>query len=325
MTRVPLIDSTESVLRELASRRVLVTMWRPVVDVQLRMEVLPGPGEKVLAQSVQITPGGVDGNFAASMGSIGATVTAVGSAGNDEAAKVDFDNLHSHGVSTWFDESSAGPATVCYVLVDANGERSVITSYPDDGPHATEGVARAVRRASTEGWDLCYLGVLRAPHQEFISLLPQESTVAATVEDSDWQGIWLEQAAPFLGIVFCADETFTVHEQTLLELQERHRWILVVTSGSRGSRMIDTDGVAVDVPVCELEGPVVDTTGAGDAFASAFSAAYLLGLRGSALLRAANWYAAQKIQVSGPRNFPPPLEFAQFIVDERIKARNQEK
>ncbi|TAM66973.1 MAG: carbohydrate kinase family protein [Microbacteriaceae bacterium] len=316
MTATGPLPSVASVLDAIAASRVLVTMWRPVVDIQLHVAAIPSLGEKVLSQSVQITPGGVDGNYAASMGSIGANVTVVGSDSNDGIGKADPENLREHGVTVRLDTASAGPATVCYVLIDRNGERSVIVAYPKDGSRVAEGVARGVRQVAADAWDLCYLGVLRAAHQEVISLLPPAAIVVATVEVSDWQGSWLEQSAHALNIVFCAEETFAAHAATLQGLQKRHRWTLVVTSGAKGSRIIDEDGVITDVAASHLDGPVVDTTGAGDAFASAFSAAYLLGLRGGGLLRVANWYAAKKIQVLGPRNFPLAIKFAQVIVEE---------
>ncbi len=288
---------------------MLVIMGRPVIDVQLNVPTIPAAGEKVLASGVVAVAGGVDGNFASSFSSLGAHVTAIGSAGDDEYAQVDNESLLSFGVDVRWDAESAGPSTVCYVAVDDSGNRTVIVDYPDDGERVTLGLDRGVSHVVNERWDLVYVGVLRVAHRSFLKEVSQATNlVAATLEHSDWSESWIRSAAAELDIVFVAQETYEAHEGTLLELQEKHRWTLVVTEGAAGSRLIAPSGSS-SAAVCRVDGAIQDTTGAGDAFASAFCAAWLLGDRNLIPLQLANWYAASKIRLRGPRAFPPPGDF----------------
>lgn len=75
---------------------------------------------------------------------------------------------------------------------------------------------------------------------------------------------------------------------------------VVVTEGARGARILDRAGQrSVEV----VPAQAVDTTGAGDVFASAF----ILGLRAGELFagRLAAAYAAAAVQVIGPASLPP--------------------
>lgn len=307
----------DAVRAELATARVLVTMGRPVVDVHLQVPVIPGPGQKTLTEGVNSTPGGVDGNFASSLASLGLQVRAIGSDSTDDVAEVDRKSLRDHGVDARWDEASAGPATICYVLVDEAGERAIVVSYPDDPVRIRDGILRGVREAAGQRWDLCYLAVLRTVHRDVLPLIrPISDIVAVTLEDSDWPRGWLDAAASQLNIVFVADETFEAREAKLRELQSAHGWTLVVTAGADGSFLVNPDGTVDRASATPLAGPVADTTGAGDAFASAFCAGYLAGLRGTTLLRVANWYAGHKVQAVGPRSFAPSEGFFRRVAAE---------
>ncbi len=79
--------------------------------------------------------------------------------------------------------------------------------------------------------------------------------------------------------------------------------VLVVTLGKRGSKAI-VGGKTYYEPAFEVE-KVVDTTGAGDAFAAGFLYGYLKGYPIERCLRIGNFAASYNVQRYGARNFPP--------------------
>ena len=74
----------------------------------------------------------------------------------------------------------------------------------------------------------------------------------------------------------------------------------MLKAGARGCYLID-GGEVTHVPVEDVDGPVVDTTGAGDAFDAAFIAARLRGLDPLAACGWGNVAGATTARYVGPR------------------------
>ncbi len=90
--------------------------------------------------------------------------------------------------------------------------------------------------------------------------------------------------------------------------------LLVITLGDKGSLAI-TNNKEVFVPAFKVKN-VVDTTGAGDAFASGFLYAYTKGYNVKACLEIGNFTAAYNIKNFGARNFPEKSK-----IDRRLKRK----
>jgi sugar/nucleoside kinase (ribokinase family) len=85
-------------------------------------------------------------------------------------------------------------------------------------------------------------------------------------------------------------------DHILKELNEITKGIVVVTDGARGSFVSDHDKV-YSHPSCATE--IVDTTGAGDAYASTFMAVRFLGYGYEYAMKAASYNAASVIEYVG--------------------------
>ena len=85
---------------------------------------------------------------------------------------------------------------------------------------------------------------------------------------------------------------------------------LVITPGEKGSMAIK-DGKKYFSKAFNVR--VVDTTGAGDAFATGFLYAYLNGYDIDVCLRVGNFVASYNIQRLGARNFPSKKLVDEFI------------
>jgi len=283
---------------------VLVVLDRSNTDVYLTLGSLPAPGEKVLVESTRVVPGGVSGNFAANIAALGATTTAVGSQTTDELSELDLADLRSHGVRIVTDPGTAGPGFTCYILLGGGGERSILVGLPPDVDRMVEGVGNALDALGDETFDLAYLGVWSGQVAPFLDRLRARArVVATTLENAAWPADEADFPADAFGLVFCADETYDPHAETIERWQQRGGFTLVVTRGAEGSghRLPGEDWVVA--PAAESAAPIVDTSGAGDCFASAYCYGLLTGRSGRALLEEANSRACESIARFGAR--PP--------------------
>jgi len=99
-------------------------------------------------------------------------------------------------------------------------------------------------------------------------------------------------------------------EYEMLSDIEKHVDFLVITLGEKGSMAIK-DGKKYFSKAFNVR--VVDTTGAGDAFAAGFLYAYLKGYDIDVCLKVGNFVASYNIQRLGARNFPSKKLVDEFI------------
>ncbi len=260
------------------SGRVLV-VGSANVDVVLRVDRLPLPGETALATDSVRGFGGKGANQAVAAAAAGARASLVGRLGDDAAGAAYRARLVALGVDVAHLIETPGRRTgTAYVLVDRDGENSIVVdpgagaavTVDDLGPVSGLGpadvllvqcelpvlvVAEAVRRAHAVG------------ARAVVNLAPLVSLPADVVAIADPMVVNEEEAR---GLADAGDPA-------------PRPGSLVVTLGPRGATWDDLERPAVAVPTDE----VVDTTGAGDAFCGALAAALAEGRdRSEALDRA---------------------------------------
>lgn len=235
---------------------------------------------------ISIQPGGSAATTAAWMASRAHPTTFVGCIGDDAFGREAGDALRSSGVDVRLTVAENRPTGTCIVIVDAGGER---TMFPDKGandlldagavaavqllpgehahlsgyillnPHARDaGIAilKAARAAgATTSLDTASAGPLRDCRDLVLGLLPMIDLVIAN-----------EAEATVL--------TGATDADAALDLLARLVPTAVVKRGSRGVLARDESG-RVDQPAPATA--VVDTTGAGDAFAAGFLVEWLAG------------------------------------------------
>ncbi|MBE7187403.1 carbohydrate kinase family protein [Jatrophihabitans endophyticus] len=271
-----------------------------MVDV---LAELPGPlavGSDTPAP-VTTAGGGAAANVAAWLVAAGVESTFVGRAGDDAFGRFAVDELRAAGVRTSVVIDTERPTGTCVVLVDPEGERTMI---PSSGANGGPVDVEAVLPASA---DLLYLSgytLLGAASRPF------GADVLALARRRGWPvAVDAASAAPLASMPDFLD---AVGHDVLLFANTDEAVVLtgldeaaaaaqslalrcgraVVKRGAAGAVWSDGSGVwtAPAVPVEAAER--VDSTGAGDAFAAGFLAASLSGdapgdsLRGGAALAA---------------------------------------
>jgi ribokinase len=286
--------------------RPVVVVGDLMVDVVARMAGSLAAGSDTPA-SVSQRPGGAGANVAAWLAVAGVPVALVARAGDDAAGRTAVDRLRGHGVDV------AGvvldrerPTGACVVLVAPDGERSML---PDAGANAGLAPADLPAGAFAAGAHLHLAGytLLRdgPPREAGLEALRRARAAGMTISLDPSSAAPIERLGPerFLELaghpdllVPNADEAAALTGEADARAAARaltvHAREVVVTLGSGGARW--TDGrVVLEAPA--HAGAAEDTTGAGDAFAAGFLAAWLDGVPAGAALAAGNALAARAI------------------------------
>jgi ribokinase len=254
--------------------RDIVVVGSMNVDVSVRAESIPRPGETVRAAGLEIGPGGKGANQAIAAARLGGRVHMVGRVGEDEFARVPLTALEAAGVDTSFvrtcSESHTGTALI---VVDAESGQNAIAVAgganrilpPDDVQTAV-----AVFRASG-----VLLVQLEAPLEtvEAALDLARETDVRTVFDPAPARDLPDEilRKADVLTPNEVEAEALTGTPVRDVEsaaaagaaLRDRSLGEVIVTLGAGGCVWVSSSGFE-HVPAPSVS--PVDTTGAGDAF-----------------------------------------------------------
>ncbi|WP_235921358.1 ribokinase [Lentzea tibetensis] len=248
----------------------LLVLGSANADLVVTVERRPAGGETVLGGDTVVMPGGKGANTAVAAGRIGASVSLLGAVGSDGYGSLLRDSLSSSGVDTSLLISSSRPTGIAYITVTPDGENSIVVS---------PGANSAVAPSDVDAVDWSSVRVLAC------SLEVPLETVAHAVSAAAAAGV-----RPVLNLSPVADlpaetlavlDPLVVNEHEAAQLAPSFPALLdlgpksvVVTLGARGAAVVTPAGVT-EVAAPSVE--VVDTTGAGDAFAGALSARLAAG------------------------------------------------
>lgn len=220
------------------------------LDLVVRAERLPAPGETLSGATFGRVPGGKGANQALACARLGADVTLVAAVGSDPFAEEALAELRAAGVTLDLrvvDE----PTGVALITVDMAGETTIVVA---PGANATLG---AVELAASDAV-LCQLEV------------PDEAVLSAWEQAS---GLFCLNAAPARPVAVDAD--LTVVNRHELEALSRRDGLVALTLGADGAVLLeDGEEVARAVPPTV---EAVDGTGAGDAFTACLLVSLLEG------------------------------------------------
>ncbi len=289
---------------------MIVSLGDTALDVFVAPDLDAVEGSDV-AGSVRVLPGGSAANFAVWVARLGARSSFIGAVGDDYAGGFLRADLEREGVITHLQRVPATTAAIA-VLVDAQGERTMIADRAAAallapamiGPQMlpagchlhlpayslfVEPLAEAALAAAdrcregggTIGLDTSSVGPLRAYGRDrFLALLDRmapdllfanarEGAFLSDETDPEAGSLFLRRYAPLMIWKLGGDGAL-----------------------ARGDTIERVAGLAV---------PALDSTGAGDAFAAAFTVAYRSGALLDVALERANRLAAAVVQHVGAR------------------------
>jgi ribokinase len=263
------------------------------VDLVTRVERHPRPGETVMGDGLDRLAGGKGANQAVAAAAAGAEVAMVGCVGSDEAGTAYVARLLARGIDIAGIRVAHGcPTGHAIITVDDLGENSIVVVSGANAAVATDDI-RQLERLGPRDVLLLQLEV------------PLDVVAAAARSASGRGARVILNLAPYAvlapDVIAVADPlVVNEHEALLLADSEALPASLVVTFGAAGAAW---DGEQLQGPVVK-EWDVLDTTGAGDAFCGALSAALAAGAGRQDALRSALAAGAEAVKHKGAQYDP---------------------
>jgi sugar/nucleoside kinase (ribokinase family) len=289
----------------------VVVVGDVMVDVLAAMTGPVARGSDTPA-TVTTSGGGSGANVAAWLASEGARTSYVGRVGDDPLGRESVAALTGRGVSTYVSTDPDRATGTCVVLVEPGGERSML---PDAGANETLAPEHVPTRPFRPGAHLHLSGyTLLNPGSRDggLAALARAAEAGMTVSVDPSSAALLEQvgAARFLswtnrvhlllanrdeaGVLAGTPDPHLAAER----LGETYREVVVKLGA--GGALWQQGFIGASAPA-EHGVDVVDTTGAGDAFAAGFLASWLLHPEPESALAAGNRLAARAVSQLGAR------------------------
>jgi ribokinase len=246
----------------------------------------PKPGETISGEDLQVFPGGKGANQAVAAARLGTQVSMLGRVGRDNFGDYLLDNLKSNNVDTSLVQRDNASTGAAIIVVDADGQNSILLSPGANGKVSTSDV----EHASFSTFDLLLLQLeIPTPTVLRAAQLARQSGVRVLLNPAPAKELPDELIA--LADFLIPNETelslltgMQVNdapsaEAAAKQLLARGAQNVIVTLGSKGALIVDKHTVA---HVDAFKVDVVDTTAAGDSFIGGF-AVKLIERSGSSL------------------------------------------
>lgn len=295
----------------------VIVIGHAALDRLYRIEAFPPKPTKVRALEHREEGGGTAANAAAAIGRLGGRVHLWSRVGDDETGEkvrraLQRCGVDISGVAVCADALTASAA----VIVDAKGERLVVSEDDHLMPMAADGLP--LGRVAEAGAVLSDLSWLEGTLAAFSAARRHD---VPTIVDVDLGGgILLDRVVALTDYAIFSAPAF---EKFVDGADDAGRFAALrrqgvrhagVTRGARGYRWQGRDGAGTQEAFTV---PVVDTTGAGDAFHGVFALGLAAGLSDAACARVAAAAAALKCRRLGARlGLPDATELDAFLVEQ---------
>ena len=266
-------------------KRVTI-MGSYVADLAFRIDRLPGWGETRMGQSFQLGPGGKGSNQAVAAARAGASVAFISKLGPDAFGEIARTLYRNERINTQFVFSTTNPTGAAAILIDAaKGENAIIVVpgacfelTPAEVDKATALIAAsAIFVAQLELPLPTVEHGLRLAHAHGVPTILNPAPAAPLPETiyplCDYLTPNETEASTLTGIPVT---DLNSAEQAAIALLNRGVRNVILTLGAQGA-LIKSSTLTRHVPAVNA-GPVVETTGAGDAFNGGLATALAEGM-----------------------------------------------
>jgi len=270
----------------MADRNGIVILGVFVADTTYRAERMPRVGETILGESFALGPGGKGSNQAVAAGRLGADVSLITRLGDDDFGKLAVETWEAAGVRPLVTRAPESYTGAAFIFVEAaTGDNAIIIS---PGAAATIGPDDLDAQSGLIGGAAVFMTQLEQPLEAAVRgmEIARAAGVAtilnpAPARDLDDAVLGLcdyvtpneTEAEALTGIAVGSLDGARAAADGLLA---RGAGAAVITLGAQGA-LYHTAARSVLVPAIAA-GPVVETTGAGDAFNAGFAVGLARGM-----------------------------------------------
>ena len=244
------------------------------MDLVIRAEHIPEPGETILGSDFQTIPGGKGANQAVAAARLGAEVSMVGRLGNDSFADILLDNLAAYGIATsHVIKDALAPSGVALIVVDQAGENSIVVASGANMQVSEADVEAA--QAVIAGADVLILQLeIPLPAVQRAARIAADHAVPVLLNPAPARELPVE-LLPLVNVMI-PNETETALltgqrtdseaglEEATLKLLQQGVGAVVITLGKKGAYIAGQEQKGQFSRAFSIN--PVDTTAAGDAF-----------------------------------------------------------
>ncbi|MEM9197259.1 MAG: ribokinase [Pseudomonadota bacterium] len=256
-----------------------------VADTAYRATRQPVMGETILGESFALGPGGKGSNQAVACGRLGADTAIITKLGEDDFAQMALNTWSEAGVTPAISRAPDSYTGAAYIFVDAaTGDNAIIIapgaaaliSHEDIEAEAARIQAASVFVTQLEQPIDAALRALQIARAAGVTTVlnpaPAAALPAGLLAQCDYVTPNETEAEALTGIPVATEDEARA---AALRLIEMGAGAAVITLGARGA-LFQSPGRSEMVPAFNA-GPVVETTGAGDAFNGGFAVALARG------------------------------------------------
>lgn len=286
----------------------LVGVGHVALDHVFEVDAIPTVATKTAARDYRSHVGGMTANALVAASRLGASAVMVAPVGDDEALPIFQAHFAQEGVdASGLVRVPGARHSVAVILVDAHGERSIVSHRSDAGQRAgpfnvacLDGADVLLTDPRFVDWAQAALKAARA--RSVVSVLDAEVAPRQDLDRLVGLATWAVFSEPgldvYAGIVPDAVDRSTDLAAGLAKALKAGAEVAVVTLGARGL-MWQRRGGDLHAMAAWPVSPVVDTTAAGDVFHGALAVALAEGCSDESALRWAACAAALKCQQAG--------------------------
>lgn len=304
------------------SRKIIV-VGSMNVDVTINVNSLPTDGETLISDNVVLLPGGKGANQAVGAGKLGGLVYAIGCLGNDNDGKKIYNNLVKSSVKTDGINFDANlPTGKAYINVAKNGESTIVV-YPGAN-NSLDKYQLKKYKGLFEDAEFCLLSLeISKKTAEYTINLCQESGTKVIVKPSTIEVLedrvlkkidYLVPNEKEIHRLVSGDYSVTQKAEMLFHKGVKN---VIVTLGSKGCYLKNKD---YSISFMAAPFDAFDTTGAADAFISAFAVFLSEGNDLIAAIKFATYSAGISITRSGAQPSMPDRMTIDMYQDDIINS-----
>jgi len=289
-----------------------------VADLAFRAGRLPAIGETIAGSGFKMGPGGKGANQAVAAARAGASVTFISKIGKDEFGAIALETWRKEGIATRVEQATDLPTGAAFIYVnDTTGDNAIIVVA---GAAASIGVADVDKAADAIRAAAVFITQLEQPVAAarrgleiakaagvitIFNPAPAEPVDDALYSLCDYVTPNETEAAFLTGVKVASTADARKAGDAFLA---KGAGAALITLGEAGA-LLHTRTRSILIPAFRA-GPVVETTGAGDAFNGGFAAALARGLDPEAAARFGS--ATAGISVTRPGTAPSMPRLAEI-------------